>query len=209
MLGVMVLIPVLALSRLHKTQCVRVDIAGLCDAVCVLEIQQGTLHANAVDTITVQWAAIGIAVPLAVHHRLQLPDLLAGLTQAEGAVVEHRAGCHALAMLWLQGQAAAGQVIDIVAKLPVVVAVHFHMDVDGRSGYFVLRTQGLAVRHRLAHTYLDVGHVAEARDDLAARLVENIDQALAVASRTDNAFDGRRHMYLPSKFAVSAESWIR
>ncbi|KRG78845.1 hypothetical protein ABB30_02050 [Stenotrophomonas ginsengisoli] len=61
----------------------------------------------------------------------------------------------------------------------------------------------------MAHTYLDVGHVAEARDDLAARLVENIDQALAVASRTDNAFDGRRHMYLPSKFAVSAESWIR
>lgn len=130
MLGVMVLIPVLALSRLHKTQCVRVDIAGLCDAVCVLEIQQGTLHANAVDTITVQWAAIGIAVPLAVHHRLQLPDLLAGLTQAEDAVADHRAGCHALAMLRLQGQAAAGQIIDIVAELRVVVAVHFNMNMD-------------------------------------------------------------------------------
>ncbi|KRG78846.1 hypothetical protein ABB30_02055 [Stenotrophomonas ginsengisoli] len=127
LLGVVRVILGVALRWLQKTERCRVDITALGNAMCVLEIQQGTLHANAVDAITVQWAAIGIAVTLAVHHRLQLPDLLTGLAQPEDSVADHRTGCHALAMLWLQGQAAAGQVIDIVAKLRVVVAVHFHM----------------------------------------------------------------------------------
>ena len=93
-------------------------------------------------------------------------------------------------MFGFERQPAAGQIVDVVAELPVVAGVHLDVDVDWIGGHIALHTQSLPVLHVVANADFNGPQVPKSRDYIAARPVENVHKSFIVTTCTHDPIDG-------------------
>ena len=183
--------------------CRQIDIAGLQQAVILLERDDRALDFGAVDAVGLNLTTICSTITIRRQGCLHVANSVAGLAEPRDAIVYRRPGQNAISKLRLHRQPAIRQITNIVFVLLVIACIHVEVHMDAPSGrkvqsQVVLSAKRLSVFDIISSIDRDPGHMSNASNNFAPLLIHDLDKTGVRTDRIDVSSDGRRNIDLPS-----------
>ena len=112
----------------------QIDIAGLQQAVILLERNHCALNVRTVDAVGLNRTTICGTITIRCQGSLHIADAVACFPESGYVVVNHRQRLHIISKRSLHRQAAVGQVLNVVFILLEILGIHFEMGMDAGPG---------------------------------------------------------------------------
>src|SRR3546814_114159 len=149
------------------------------------------------DLVLVEFFATRCAITFFAHDALQFEDATIRLSEPERIVARHGQRLNIDSMLGLYRQATADEIVHVVLEILRMSCIHLDMDVFTGTLWQpdrVLRTKRLAIDQRLSFFDVDWSKMANAGNDIATRIVGDLDYTVPVVTPAHIAGNGSRHI---------------
>ncbi len=190
----------------------QIDIAGLQQAVILLERNHCALNVRTVDAVGLNRTTICGTITIRCQGSLHVANAVAGLAKSRQAIVHCWPGQNSFSKRRLHRQPTIRQITNIVFVLLEVAGVHVEMHMDTTSSrkvqtQIVLSAKRLPVFNVVSCIDCDFRHVSNAGNDVASSLVHDLDKTSISIDSIDVSSNGGRNINLPGGSA-GGRFWI-